>query len=187
MLRIQLAQLPPAGSVLAGATLGDNHAAEITRLATTQGKPALSVVLDFAGVESITASYLKAVFKVFVADWNSPVQLYPLVANVGSADLRYELESYLSGKDRALQEVSLVGDNVIPVTMVGRLESSAADAYQQLNAVGPTSAAGLHERNPEKASNQTAWNNRLTKLFELRLAHRERVGRNWIYHSALKI
>jgi hypothetical protein len=187
VIQVILSQLSPAGSVLAGASLGEHHATDILTMSQAQSALAVQVILDFSGAESVTASYLKALFKIFTTEPDAPQQLYPMVANITNTDLRFELESYLNGKDLALREVSVANGQVTPGGMIGRLEPSADEAYQELIAIGPTTAATLHDRNPLKASNQTAWNNRLVKLFELRLAHRERVGRNWIYQSALNL
>jgi hypothetical protein len=182
-----LSQLPPTTSILAGATLGERHAEIITGIAAALNHAAVRVVLDFQGAESVTASYLKALFKAFAAGSDSKVQLYPLVANVGASDLRYELESYLNGRDFAVQQVTVSDGIIRPTETIGRLDLSAAEAYRELNTMGTSTAAVLHERNPSAASSQTAWNNRLVKLFELRLAHRTRVGRHWVYQSAFNL
>jgi hypothetical protein len=182
-----LCQLPPSSSILAGAILGEHHACALSEQAIALSAPAVRIVLDFHGVESVTASYLKAFFKVFAPAAAHGVQLYPLVANLDTIDLRFELESYLAGRDLAIQEVALDSGAVSPTAVVGQLDDSAQQAYRELNELGAATAGALHDRNPSVASKQTLWNNRLVRLFQLRLAHRTRVGRQWVYQPAFNL
>lgn len=186
MVHAILSNLPPANSILAGAILGEHHANALVQQATALALPAVKIVLDFHGIDSVTASYLKALFRVFAPDANHGLQLYPVVANLGTGDLRYELESYLKERDFAVQEVLVEAGTLVPTTVIGRLEDSAQQTYRDLHELGSTTAGTLHERNPI-ASKQTLWNNRLTRLFELRLAHRFRVGRQWVYQPAFNL
>lgn len=188
MIHVLLSQLSPAGTILAGALQGEYHAQTLIALAATQDGAAVSIVLDLQGVEAVTASYLKALFKAFASrEAEGGLQIYPLVANLGKADLRYELESYLNARDLAAQAVQAVQDSFSPTEILGKLDPSATDAYQQLQSIGPSTAAHLHERNPKAALGQTTWNNRLMRLFELRLVHRTRSGRNWVYQPAFNL
>ncbi len=187
MIQIPLAQLPPASSILAGAEIGASHATMLRERALGTGQPTVRLVLDVQGVESITASYLKQVFAVFEPAAPGQPEIYPFIANIGSQDLRFELESFLSGVDRAIQEVALRDGRFEPTALLGRLESSAAETYRELTERGPATAAELHERHASMASGQSTWNNRLVRLFELRLAHRQRAGRQWIYRPAYNL
>ena len=184
---IVLSQLPPATSILAGATLGESHAQLIAQTAALMHLSAVKVVLDFQGTESVTASYLKALFKAFVPDEPVSPQLYPLVTNVAAGDLAFEIESFLRDRNFAVQQVTVADGAIQPGQPLGQLDESALAAYRELELLSEGTAAKLHERNPAAASNQTAWNNRLTKLFELRLAHRTRVGRHWVYQPAYSL
>jgi len=49
-----------------------------------------------------------------------------------------------------------------------------------------TTAADMYERHQEATTNQTAWNNRLVQLVEMRIARRSREGRFWIYEPTVK-
>lgn len=187
MIQIPLAQLPPASSILAGAEIGASHATMLRQRALEAGQSTVQLVLDVEGVESITASYLKQVVAVFEPAAPGQPEIYPFVTNIGSPDLRFELESFLSGVDRAIQEVVVRDGRFEPASLLGRLESSAADTYRELTERGPATAAELHERHASMASGQSTWNNRLVRLFELRLAHRQRAGRQWIYRPAYNL
>lgn len=184
MILIRLAKLPPASSILAGAEIGLSHAELLRKEARISDSSPVQLVMDMDGVESTTASYLKQIVKVFAPATAGEPEIYPFVANIGSEDLRFEIESYCAGVDRALQEVTVRKSGFAAGALLGRLESSAAETYRELTERGPASAADLHERNASQASGQSTWNNRLMRLFELRLVHRERVGRHWIYRSA---
>ncbi len=184
VILIRLAKLPPASSILAGAEIGVSHAELLRKEARASAPSPVQLVLDMTGVESATASYLKQVVEVFKPAEVGEPEIYPLVANIGSKDLRFEIESYFAGIDRALQEVTVRKSSFVAGALLGRLESSAAETYRELMERGPASAADLHERHASQASGQSTWNNRLVRLFELRLAHRERVGRHWIYRPA---
>lgn len=185
--QIILSQLPPASSILAGASLGESHSAIILQMATALNLAAVKVILDFQGTESATASYLKALFKIFTADDGAKTQLYPLVTNVEPGDLGFEIESFLRERGLAVQQVAVVDGVITPIDTLGSLDLSARAAYDELIALNESTASNLHERNPRDASSQTAWNNRLVKLFELRLAHRTRVGRHWMYQPAFNL
>lgn len=187
MIRIQLSQLPPASSMLAGAEIGASHAEILKQEARAAGCSPVQLVLDAVGVESATASYLKQIVKVFEPAVQGEPEIYPFVANIGSDDLRFEFEAYLTGADHAWQEVTLRKDGFKPGALLGRLEASAKLTYAELMERGPATAAELHERHADEASGQSTWNNRLMRLFELRLAHRERSGRNWIYRPAYNL
>jgi hypothetical protein len=173
--------------MLAGAEIGASHATMLRERALATGLSTVGLVLDLQGVESITASYLKQIVAVFEPAAQGQPEIYPFVANIGSSDVRFELEAYLSGADRAMQEITLLGEGFGPASLLGRLESSAADTYRELTERGPATAAELHERHASLASGQSTWNNRLVRLFELRLAHRQRVGRHWIYRPAYNL
>lgn len=187
VILIPLAQLPPASSILAGAEIGASHATILRESALRTRLPTVQLVLDLQCVESITASYLKQIVAVFEPAAQGQPEIYPLVANIASPDVRFELEAFLSGVDRAIQEITLRGEGFEPALLLGRLESSAADTYRELTERGPATAAELHERHASLASGQSTWNNRLVRLFELRLAHRQRVGRHWIYSPAYNL
>jgi anti-anti-sigma regulatory factor len=62
VLKIHITQLVPAAARLNGATVGEAHAQQLQQLiAAAPSSDGGIVVLDFSGVESASASYLKRV------------------------------------------------------------------------------------------------------------------------------
>lgn len=190
MLRVQITKLRPSATQLAGATVGEAHADQIreqVRLAKLASGDA--VALDFAGVESASASWQKRVFNPFFAEPDSDegfgCELSPVLLNVTAADLKEDLTDHLEGKGRALILANDVGTTVRFAKLVGRMDRAATETFQELCALRESSAQQLYERHPDRTTNQTAWNNRLAQLVEMRLARRRREGRLWIYQPVV--
>ncbi len=156
------------------------------------------VVLDFTGIESATASFLKAtVIRLlragsrFVdeptltsgAATDLALNIYPSVYGL-AADVREELTEILASQRLVCLEAKAW--NTVDITAAklhGPLEGSLwTTLYRLLGTEGAT-AAELHERYPSEGINPTAWNNRLAELYRLRLVRRVRRGRPWLYTS----
>lgn len=190
MLTISIAKLEFSSPRLHGATIGEHHAALVRDAVAAQQQPADSVILDFAGIESATASYLKRLINPFFAAPGSPegfaTEVSPILIGVDSPDLREEITDFLSGKGRVL----IVADrDTRPPKfqqLLGRLDGAAAETFQELRTMKRTTAAELYERHREETTNQTAWNNRLAQLVEMRIARRDRAGRFWMYEPTVE-
>jgi hypothetical protein len=190
VLRISICKLSPPGRRLTGAAIGEGHAQQLRGLVNNdQPAEAALVLLDFRGVESASASYLKRLLNPFFAAAGSPdgfsQDVFPVAVNVGSSDLKEDLEDYLCGKGRVLIVGRLVNGRPEFECLLGCLDGAAAETFNELRELGETTAAELFERHEKRTTNQTAWNNRLAQLLELRIARRRREGRLWIYQPAV--
>jgi hypothetical protein len=191
VLTIRIAKLKPFSKRLTGATLGEAHAKLVRSLVpTTAAEQADAVILDFAGVESASASYLKRLINPFFASppdpESFPQEVSPILTNVESSDLKEEIEDYLVGKGRVLIVADARQDRPKFQHLLGRLDGAAAETFEDLRELKQCTAAQLYERHREATTNQTAWNNRLVQLVDMRIAHRSREGRFWIYEPTVK-
>lgn len=186
MITICIAKLSPLSLRLTGATIGQAHAEQVlAQIKTvTHSSPQL-VVFDFVGIESASASYLKRLLAPFFPapnDVGAPkTEAFPVVVKVDHADLREDLQEYLAGKGIALIEASMSSTGPKFKCLLGRLDRAASETFDELRTLKSTTAAQLYERHRNETTNQTAWNNRLAQLVDMRVAHRTRDGRFWIY------
>lgn len=191
MLTIRIANLKPFSPRLHGSTIGGDHARQVQALVADHSQPTDSVVLDFAGVEGATDSYLKRIFNPFFAspgDQDSfPREIFPVLTNVDSTDLQEDIEGYLAGKNRVLILADRSEDQPKFRQLLGRLEGAAGETFQELQVMGKSTAAQLFDRHREQSTNQTSWNNRLVQLVEMRIARRNRDGRFWIYEPTVQL
>jgi hypothetical protein len=148
------------------------------------------VILDFAKVEGASASYLKRLIHPFFASPGDPEclprEIAPIVINIESPDLKEELDDFLGGKGRVLILADRNSNRPKFRQLLGRLDGAAAETFRELQAMEKSTAAELYERHREETTNQTAWNNRLAQLVEMRIARRSRVGRFWVYEPTVQ-
>jgi hypothetical protein len=187
---LSIATLNPTSPRLNGATVGEVHADQIRKIISAATlKDGEVVVLDFARVESASASYLKRILNPFFAEVGSfdgfPQAVSPVVMNVDSADLLEDLEAYVAGKDRVMLIAELAEPGLKFRKLLGRLDGAASETFAELQRLKETTASQLYAMHPERTTNQTAWNNRLVQLVELRVANRRREGRIWIYQPTI--
>jgi hypothetical protein len=189
VLHVPIHELEPKSSHLHGATIGEAHAEQISKLARGHSECAV-VIIDFKGVVTASASYFKRVISPFFQTPNNSGlfarETFPIGINITSIDLREELTDFLVGKGWVLIEAQLEGSQLSNPQIIGELEGASEETYRELQAMGKATAAELHEKFPQKSVNQTAWNNRLAQLLDLRVAQRERSGRFWIYQPTVK-
>lgn len=192
MLKISVAKLQPPSRRLTGATIGQSHADQVRELLSraTPSAPEI-VILDFAGVESATASYLKRLLAPFFAPPTDAgafkAEVFPIATRVEHSDLREDLQDYLAGKGLALIEADTPAGKPKFRQLLGRLDRAALETFEELRELKTTTAAQLYERHRKETTNQTAWNNRLAQLVALRVAHRIRDGRFWIYQPTVSL
>ena len=188
MFRIKIQKLNPSATELNGATMGEAHAVEM-RERILGAHSESRVILDFTEIESASASYLKRVLNPFFAPLSDPEsfrrEISPVATNIVSRDLREDIEAYLASSERVLILGKEAGDNIQYVDLLGTLDGAAADTFTELCNLKTATAAQLYERYKDRTTNQTAWNNRLAKLVEMRIARRYREGRSWIYQPSL--
>ena len=188
MLRIEVKKMNPAGAELNGATMGEAHVAELRGLimaAPSEGQ----VLLDFDGVASASASYLKRILNPFFVPLSDAEsfrrEVFPVISNLNSKDLREDMEAYLASSERVLILAEKTEAGVQFLDLLGPLDGAAAETFTALRNLKTATAAQLYFRDKDRMSNQTAWNNRLARLVEMRIARRRREGRNWIYQPTL--
>lgn len=187
MLKIPIAHLVPAAARLNGATVGEAHAQQLQQLiAAAPSSDRGIVVLDFSGVESASASYLKRVLNPFFdAPEMAEHETSPVLVNADATDLVEDLEDYVTGKGRVLIVAHEVDGRLQLARLLGRFDNAAAETFEELTELKEATALQLYERHRERTTNQTAWNNRLAQLVALRVARRRRNGRFWIYQPTV--
>jgi hypothetical protein len=186
---------------VAGATQGHEHLRHL--LPHLQRRQGEIVVLDFTGIESATASYLKATILWLIQcavlppspggrsslyergpyDLR-PLDIYPVVAQLGE-DVREELDAVLPGyRLPCLEAVRHSEHQISQGVLHGPLDAALADALDVLTASRGGTATFLCERSGGAIS-VTGWNNRLAELHSLRLATRRKEGRQWVYEPII--
>lgn len=190
MQTISIANLEPKSDRLHGAAVGDRHAQQVRAAIASLPEDKAAVALDFNGIQSATASYLKRLLDPFFAPINDPEgfsrEIAPILTNVHSSDLKEELEDFLTGKGRVLIIADRQPTPPKFQAMLGRLDGAARETFRELQELKRATAAELFERHRDDTTNQTAWNNRLVQLVEMRIAHRSRQGRFWIYEPTVQ-
>lgn len=186
--RIEIAKLKPRSARLNGSVIGEEHARQIGEQLAESIRGDELLVLDFAGVESASASYLKRLLNPFLMDAvnDECARLpAPVVVNAGAKDLREDLADYLDGKTKVLVEAEENAGGFRYAGLIGRLDGAASETFEELRRLKSVTAQKLFELHRDRTTNQTAWNNRLAQLVELRLARRRREGRFWIYQPTV--
>lgn len=189
-----------------GATLGEEWLKPLVEELTSRTDDLAAssgelVLLDFAGIETATASFLKAtIIYLLKAGQRAAVSgetlgtdnvstvpalnIYPCVLGL-SADVQEELTEVLASQRMVCLE-ALAWDNTAlqKARLRGPIERPLWDTLQHLT-VAPDglTASELHRQHPAESINPTAWNNRLADLYRLRLVRRIRQGRHWLYSS----
>lgn len=164
----------------------------------------VDIVLDFTGIVSATASYLKRTIlwlhdgAKLAAEGNPPappedpavpLDIFIFVAGLGE-EVRDELTELLHQHNRTCLEVSTdVGDAVTSVQLLGPLDDALAKTLNALSNAGRATATELHQAGvaaDKQKITVNAWNNRLNDLYCKRLARRAKAGRHWVYEPVAK-
>lgn len=189
MPKILVSELKPQSTRLAGSAIGEKHLQQVLAILDSANSSDQLAIFDFDKVESVTASYLKRLLNPFLAARNSGESIahhfFPIVVNVEAGDLLEDLEDYLIGKDQALVIAAFYASELHFVRLLGRLDGAASETFDELRRHKNVTAQMLFDLHPDRTTNQTAWNNRLAQLVTLRLAHRHREGRFWIYQPTV--
>lgn len=174
------------------------------QLVTTRSGSSLDVVLDFSGVVSATASYLKrsllwlhecarlaAEGKLAGPSDDPPIPLDICIFVAGlEGDVRAELDDVLFQHNRTcLEVVAENAESVVSSRILGPLDPALMKTLDALLNVGQATATELHQadNSPERQKvSVNAWNNRLNDLYCKRLVRRTKVGRHWVYEPATK-
>lgn len=187
----------------AGATLGREHFREI--VAALAKTPATNVetlaVFDFADVDDVSASYIKATLLAAhrcgrlhagvlsaeeLRDSSVELQALPIVVVVARAsdDVAECINAAFGVNDQAvLAGTRLKGDRLSDGVVLGALEAKAQRTLALAAAYPEVTATELLADHPEEGiSGATGWNNRLAELHRLQLLRRRTVGRQHTYY-----
>jgi len=191
------------------ATLGQQHLEPLRDLLRRrfceydrhQMMPTEIVMVDFSGIESTTASYLKALVVPFLTykeptmsekvgriggDPDYRQSIYPMVTGLNE-EVREELEEVLKFRSLPCLEASRwCDDKVLSAHLLGGMDTILTTTFLLLVREKAASATDLHARYQDEHITITGWNNRLADLHRLRLATRTKQGRQWIYEPTTK-
>lgn len=167
-----------------------------------------SVILDFAGIEAINASYARASVAWFLRcilasrrgsdsyagnpdPWAvRPVRIGTFFVTNLSDDVREEIDGLLRQPSFKLACYELLSPpeesngSLAEARLLGQLDEQLYQCLIRLYGEGGKSTASdLQAAYSEDGVQTTAWNNRLAALYERALISRTKDGRSWIYHT----
>jgi hypothetical protein len=156
---------PEQGAILAGRLDGQRM---FVRLLEELGmvSTAILVILDFAGIEIATSSFLaEAVVRLRDHLRLGRAPSYLAVANL-NPKVSEELEDLLARSGDALMACEVSSDgNVGRPELLGRLEPKLRETFDLVQKKGETNAVELHSESSDSDQiGPTAWNNRLNLL-----------------------
>jgi hypothetical protein len=185
-----------------GWSLAEAHAAELdTRLGPALSTPGAGtiVVLDFAGIESTSASYVKRILvwllvagERFVSD-DKPysegppaLNVFPVITNP-APDVLDEVKTVLEhGKKACLEALEMDGGTIGRARVLGSLDAHLRQTLLHVVKAEETSAPDLYDRFRDEKIGVTAWNNRLNELHARRLVQRNKHGRQLVFRPLAK-
>lgn len=182
-----------------GATAGQDDTKALLEQAAFAQESVTVAVFDFAAVETVNASYLRATVlwllragMAFVRleeegaraepSGIPPLNVIPVVANV-CEEVMDDLTTLLVSEGFPLLLVERA-DEPSAGRCLGVLDPALRKTLTALAKTRSATASMLCEQFPERpAIKPPAWSNRLSELYRLRLVGREREGRQWRYVS----
>jgi hypothetical protein len=179
---------PEDGPVLAGKLDGKRAFVRLVEEISATMEPSL-VVLDFAGVEIATSSFLSEAvvhFRDHLRLGRAPS--YLAVANL-SAKVFEELDELLSRSSDALIACKLSDERQICAPeLLGRLEPKLRETFDLVQRKGETNAVELHSESQHTDQiGPTAWNNRLNLLSAKSLLLEIPQGRTKMFRPLLEV
>jgi len=160
--------------------MGRNHYALFA--AEILGKREESACFDWSGIELATGSYLKA---AYLPIFRSPHGI-PIFTTGINRETRDEIELALQTETRPIFFLETKSKTKLPgLSFLGHLD----DAYQRtLSALTRHDDASASELYSESIGispqiGKTAWINRLTRMYEMGLIHRTKVGKGYRYSA----
>ena len=188
-MRFKIIEVKPGMPHLYGATLAQGHLRAVKREREKGDSVDTMLLLNFAGVLSVTPSYLKETILSAIpsrsgtlnsAEGSEGPKLYPAICGC-SLDVVADIHEYLSAHDLPILHITKRrGDRVLAAKLFGGLDELLLKTLLGLVTKGSATAAGLAQDSDDKIS-VNGWNNRLADLHLLRLATRHRKGKFWIY------
>lgn len=169
---------------LQGRPLGRSHYPILCGLLTKTSTND-SVLLDFEGVELVTASWINEAIAPLI-EWACGARndLFPVLINF-KADWFDELSvvSELTHKFFLVGEGKDGGSNAI---LIGKLDVGQRETFDAAISMNEVTGAMLEKSGRNPAVQATAWNNRLRDLYQKRLLKRKKVGREQIYTPVIR-
>jgi hypothetical protein len=151
----------------------------------SEATPGSAVILDFAGVELVSGSWLNAAL-VPLLSWAADERndLFPVICNA-QEDVLEELALVA----KFTHTCFVVAEGSPPprrAAVVGPLDPGQRATLEALVDLQAVTGAELERQRPEDGVKATAWNNRLKDLYEKRLLRRERRGREQVYSPVVR-
>jgi hypothetical protein len=172
MKRILISEMSP-GPVLSGALRGQELFAKLLPEAAAEPTSPQPLFLDFNGIESATASFLREsvlAFRDMVRGRRSTI--YPVIANANGL-VQEDLKELVRSRGGVLLMCHLAEDGTISETgIIGELDPKQQLTLDLVRRRGETDALELMQEygaNEIKPVGPTAWNNRLSSLVALGL------------------
>lgn len=199
MIEFSLKDQAPERNEFAGATLGEQHIAPL--LDVIQGgefaePPGKLVVLSFSGVNSATASYIKATVLALYAKAGAkpagsdlagePEQhFFPVVCDLNDEVSEGIQEVFESRRLFCLEATAMTGDVVEHANVFGAPDAHQIETLLALQELGRATSSELKDHVGSRIST-TGWNNRLYDLYRLRLVRRFKRDRQWVYEPVAR-
>lgn len=189
-MRINIIEIKPGMAHVFGATLASANMRDARRR-LTNSEPIDSILLfDFAGVLSVTPSYLKGTVLSLLPVQNSSaakgdgvsgaITLYPAICNC-SRDVATDVHEFLLGRGFPLLHLTKRrGNRLLAAKLCGSLDGILLKTLQDLSDKGSATAAQLAEDSDERIT-VNGWNNRLADLHRFGVVTRYRSGKFWVY------
>jgi len=144
-----------------------------------------TVVLDWSGIEIVTASYLGATFGTLLRmAMSGGLDRYFVMTGLNKAGLD-ELKLVVEVQNL----VALVGDldqdgSLHNVESLGILDPAYVEPLHAVQKAKTASAMSLYERARSRTKiGKTGWINRLSNLHRLRLVRKQRIGREYVFEA----
>jgi hypothetical protein len=164
-----------SGPVLSGALRGQELLAKLLREVAAEPPSPQPLFLDFKGIDSATASFLREsvlAFRDMVRGRRSTI--YPVIANA-SEPVQEDLRELVRSRGGVLLACRLAEDGTISEPrLIGDLDPKQQLTFDLVRKRGETDAVELmREHGANEPVGSTAWNNRLSSLVALGLVIEE--------------
>lgn len=197
-----LITIRPKRKLLFGSSAAETDLAPLTNIMSGPSRSETLVNFDFSEAEAVNGSYLRATvfwsIRCGQADVRNempvsggatmPVRPYPLFPVISGCvpDVISEISEFIVPRNLALLIIrSGIAPAIQKASIIGHLDKFLGDTLYLLSETGGGTAQQLAMSSSEKIT-VNAWSNRLLDLYLLRLIHRERSGKFWIYKPLAK-
>jgi hypothetical protein len=176
-------KLSPLGTRLLGRPLGQKHFGQLCELLGSM-RAGSTVLLDFAGVENVNASWINAAISpLFPWSARNENDVFPLVCNF-PAQNRDELELVCTLNDQCIP-LGAATNELRLIELIGPLDPALEETLHLVVQRGQATGADLG-RDVDAGIGPTGWNNRLRDLYVRRLVYRTNAGRRQLYSAIAK-